>query len=222
MHSTGRVASAPASAPHLARGQPGCFGHKIGAIVQVEVMAGLDALDDGALLARTGQDPDAFGAFYRRHERDVLRFFLGAGCASEIAADLAAETFAAALLTLEGFREELGVPRAWLFGIARHLLARSREQRRVESRARRRLGMPALVLDDDAIERIDALASSDGRVMALLDELPGEQRSAVEARVVQEREYPEIAATLACSEQVVRKRVSRGLATLRRRLEGSR
>lgn len=185
-------------------------------------MAGFEGLDDGVLLLRTGAEPEAFGVFYRRHERDVLRFFLGAGCTADVAADLTAETFAEALLSRERFRGELGVPRAWLFGIARHLLARSREQQRVEARARRRLGMPVLVLDDDAIGRIVALASSDGRVLVLLEELPAEQRVAIEERVVQEREYGEIAARLECSEQVVRKRVSRGLAALRERLEGLR
>ena len=48
---------------------------------------------------------------------------------------------------------------AWLFGIARNVLGRSAERRRVESRARRRLGMPRLVLEDDtlaALERIHA------------------------------------------------------------------
>jgi RNA polymerase sigma-70 factor (ECF subfamily) len=190
-------------------------------IVQVVVMAGLETIDDGVLLARTAQEPAAFGVFYRRHERDVLRYFLGAGSPPEVSADLTAETYAAALLSREHFREELGEPRAWLFGIARHVLARSRQRRRVEALARKRLGMPVLVLDDEAIERIEALASSDDRVLKLLAELPSEQRTAVEARVLQERDYGEIAAALECSEQVVRKRVSRGLAALRARLEGS-
>jgi len=185
-------------------------------------MGSLDATDDAALLAMTAERPAAFGAFYRRHERDVLRYFLASGNPAEVAADLTAETFAAALLSRARFRAELGEPRAWLFGIARHVLARSRARRRVESRARRRLAMAPIGLDDEAIARIDALAGGDGRALALLGELPGDQRSAVEARVLHERDYREIATALRCSEQVVRKRVSRGLATLRARLEEGR
>jgi RNA polymerase sigma-70 factor (ECF subfamily) len=49
----------------------------------------------------------------------------------------------------------------------------------------------------------------------LVGELPAEQRAAVTARVVDERAYGEIAQELRLSEQVVRKRVSRGLARLR-------
>lgn len=55
-----------------------------------------------------------------------------------------------------------------------------------------------------------------------LETLPGEQRQAIEARVVHEREYLEIAQELRCSEALVRQRVSRGLRTLRSRLAGKR
>jgi len=182
-------------------------------------MADLDCLDDVELLARAGVDPAAFGLFYRRHERRVLRFFLAGGVSAELAADLAAETFAQALLSRERYRADLGEPAGWLFGIARHLLARSRERGRVEARARRQVGMPRLELDDEAIARIDALADRERPALDLLAELPEGQRDAVEARVLWDREYPEIAAGLCCSEQVVRKRVSRGLAALRARLE---
>jgi RNA polymerase sigma-70 factor (ECF subfamily) len=53
-----------------------------------------------------------------------------------------------------------------------------------------------------------------------MNELPGDQRRAVHARVLDELEYGEIARQSGASEQVVRKRVSRGLATMRRRLTG--
>jgi RNA polymerase sigma factor (sigma-70 family) len=52
-----------------------------------------------------------------------------------------------------------------------------------------------------------------------LANLPESQREAVLRRVLAEQEYPEIAEHVGCSEQVVRQRVSRGLAALRRGLE---
>ena len=76
---------------------------------------------------------------------------------------------------------------------------------------------PVEVTDDD-IARIDALAEATV-VVELLDELPEDQRAAVVARVMDEREYAEIAVDEGVSETVVRKRVSRGLAGLRRRWE---
>jgi DNA-directed RNA polymerase specialized sigma24 family protein len=71
-------------------------------------------------------------------------------------------------------------------------------------------------LTDESIERIVAL---DRTALNLVDELPDDQQVAVRARVIDERGYPDIAKDLRCSEAVVRKRVSRGLGTIRTRLE---
>ena len=76
-----------------------------------------------------------------------------------------------------------------------------------------------LLLTDDDLERVNEIGSGNGVVLALLAELPGEQRRALEARVIDELPYPEVAERLECSELVARKRVSRGLAMLRSRLE---
>ena len=53
-------------------------------------------------------------------------------------------------------------------------------------------------------------------------ELPADQRTAIQARVLDERAYPEIASELGTSETAVRMRVSRGLASLRERLRNAR
>jgi RNA polymerase sigma-70 factor (ECF subfamily) len=57
-------------------------------------------------------------------------------------------------------------------------------------------------------------------VVELLEELPEDQRHALRARLVDELPYEEIAGAAGVSEPVVRKRVSRGLAGLRRRIGG--
>ena len=84
---------------------------------------------------------------------------------------------------------------------------------------RRRLGMPVLLLDDDVLERIEALVSRDGAALEALSELSERIRDAVSGRVLEEREYGELATALACSESVIRQRVRRGLARIRDRLE---
>ena len=76
--------------------------------------------------------------------------------------------------------------------------------------------MAPLLLTDESIERITAL---DRTALALVDELPGDQQDALRARVIDELDYADIAKDLRCSEAVVRKRVSRGLGTLRARME---
>ena len=175
-----------------------------------------DDAPDERLLAATRAEPAAFGAFYRRHEDSVLGYFLTRVGDPEVAADLTAETFAAALASAHRFRPRKKPASAWLFGIARNNLAMSRRQGRVEVRARRRLGMAPLVLTDESIERITAL---DRTALALVEELPPDQQDAVRARVIDDRDYHDIAKDLRCSEAVVRKRVSRGLGTLRDRME---
>jgi len=173
------------------------------------------AESDEQLLAAARSDPAAFGAFYMRFEERILRYFLSRVGDAEVAADLAAETFAAALASVRRFRAGKGSAGAWLFGIAHNTLAMSARRGRVEARARRRLGMPPLELTDALIERIDALA---GPAVELVGDLPREQERAVRARVIDEREYVDIAKDLRCSEAVVRKRVSRGLAQMREEL----
>jgi RNA polymerase sigma-70 factor (ECF subfamily) len=65
---------------------------------------------------------------------------------------------------------------------------------------------------------LELAASVDGAAGQLLAELPPDEQAAVRARVIEERDYAEIASALGCSELVVRKRVSRGLARLRAEL----
>jgi RNA polymerase sigma-70 factor (ECF subfamily) len=177
-----------------------------------------DHTTDEELLERAAHEPAAFGLFYDRFEAELLRFFLRATRRGDLAADLTAEVFAAALAALGSFDPMRGHARAWLYGIARHELADAWERGRVEDRARRRLGIEPLCLTDADIERIEQLEVS-GRALALLEELPADQRAAVTGRVLDEHGYAELARSLECSESVVRQRVSRGLRTLRARLE---
>ena len=74
--------------------------------------------------------------------------------------------------------------------------------------------MQPVAVDDNALATIERLAARGA--LELLDELPPQQRQAVAARHLEGLEYAEIALELRCSESVVRKRVSRGLAALRR------
>jgi RNA polymerase sigma-70 factor (ECF subfamily) len=78
--------------------------------------------------------------------------------------------------------------------------------------------MGRVELDDEQLEVIADRA--DVPLRDALASLEAVQREAVIRRVVLEESYRTIAADLRCSEQVVRKRVSRGLARLRGSLEG--
>lgn len=181
----------------------------------------IEDLSDEELLTVTARQPEAFGVFYRRHERAMLVFFMRRTRSAELAADLTAEVFAAALGAARRFRPSAKPAVAWLYGIANNKLSSSCSRGRVEERARRRLGSEPLVLTDEALERVEALADAARGSAALnemLDALPAKQRQAVLSHVIEDRAYEEIAGELRCSEAVVRQRVSRGLRALRMKL----
>jgi RNA polymerase sigma-70 factor (ECF subfamily) len=172
--------------------------------------------EDTALLAASAAGVrGAFASFYRRHLAAVLGFLLRETGDRELAADLAAEVFAAALLGAGRYRPEHASALPWLCGIARYKASESRRRGRAEDRARRRLGIPRESLHDEDLVRAEELAAQGGALLELVDRLPAAQREALWARVIEEREYDDIALDTGTSEAAVRQRVSRALTWLR-------
>jgi RNA polymerase sigma factor (sigma-70 family) len=178
-----------------------------------------DRRSDAELLLATATDPQAFAIFYRRHVPAVLAYLVGRTHRAELAADICAEVFASALESRSRYDESRGGARSWLLSMASSRLIDAARRGAVEDRARARLGMPVLELGDSDLERIDELLDPHlQRAGELLEGLPIEQREAIRSRVIEERDYSEIAASVRCSQHVIRKRVSRGLTTMRTQL----
>lgn len=175
--------------------------------------------DDKQLLERARHgDGTAFETLYQAHYPVILAFLLRRVRKPELAGDLLAESFAALLVLVRD--EHRRLPEAvlpWLIGTARHLLIDSYRRGQVEAAARARLQMEPIAIDDDDLVRIEEISATTDIIGALKD-LPPDQLEAVRARIIDERDYPAIAQDLKCSEAVIRKRVSRGLGTLRRQL----
>jgi RNA polymerase sigma factor (sigma-70 family) len=159
-----------------------------------------------------------FGTLYER-AYPLIRAYLRrrVGARPDLVLDLLAETFARALERREQFDPQRGSAVGWLLGIAKHLFLDSMRQGRATDESRRRLGMERIHVEDDQLELIERESAAE--LLRALDKLPGEQRKAVERRVLEEAPYAAIAEQVGCSEQVVRKRVSRGLSALRRTSE---
>jgi RNA polymerase sigma-70 factor (ECF subfamily) len=178
-------------------------------------VADYSPLTDDELLRLTSADPEAFGEFYSRHVRAVLRELRHRGLRTEEALDLTAEIFATALIASRRYRPGEARARAWLLGIARNKLAHRHRRAAGETRARRKLGMGRLTYSDEALERVDELLEADAAVYTNgAAALPPAERDAVVARVIEERDYDEIAAASGATAAAIRKRVSRGLAKL--------
>lgn len=180
----------------------------------------LESRTDEQLLADAQRPGDSFAVLYRRHVGDVIRYFARRGADAAQAADLTAETFAAALLARAKYRPERGEVRGWLFGIAANKLADSRRRWVREDRARRRLGLERPRLAAADVEEYEILRGAyDGQLQAALRDLPPAQRDAVQARVVDELSYEAVGQRLGVDVVTARQRVSRGLAGIRNQTE---
>jgi len=161
---------------------------------------------------------DDISDLYARHARSLVAFFARRTYDSEVAVELMAETFAAAVAGRGRFRgsgEDAAV--AWLYGIARNRYSDWLRHARVERRALLRLGLEPPQMSDAELERIDELAGTAvlrARVADQLGALAPDHRAALQLRVVQEVSYEDMAARLGVSEQTARARVSRALRAL--------
>lgn len=175
--------------------------------------------DQGLLDATRAGNADAFAVFFTRHSKMVLGFVRRRVGSAELAADLTGEVFAAALIAVHRGRAQ-AVPdgAAWLRGIARNKIIDSYRQGHAQDAARQQLRLERLPLEDADLDAIDMLGGAGEPVHAALDQLSEEERLAVVERVVLERDYAQIAHDANTSQAAVRKRVSRGLARLRREM----
>lgn len=164
-------------------------------------------------------DAEQLTELYDLHAKSILAFLARRTCDPEAAIDLLAETFAVAIRDRRTFRgSDFEAGRAWLYGIARHLLSNYFRSERAELRAVTRLGVERRALTDSEYERIEDLADTRELRNLLADELdrlPEDQREAVRLRVVCEETYESVADRLGVSQDTARARVSRGLRRLR-------
>jgi RNA polymerase sigma-70 factor (ECF subfamily) len=147
-------------------------------------------------------DRDAFGELYRIHHPAVYRlarFYLGRD-----AEDAVSDTFLRAWIGLPRYRVTGAPFVAWLYGIARHVVA--------DELARRRRTEPWPVLPERSIEMGEddrlALTSAVGR-------LPKEQRQVIELKYLVGMTNPEVAAALHTTVGAVNAKQWRALRKLR-------
>lgn len=167
-----------------------------------------------------GTDPDVLEAFYREHVEAVQRFVARRVSDPHLAADLTADVFLEAIDAAVRYQPSLGTPRAWLFGVARNVLAmhvrRSVREARAVSRVQgRRLVSPDAI--QRIVERIDA--ERDARqLLAALNDLDEGQRVVVELVAVDGLTPTEAATVLGLTPVAVRVRLHRA----RKRLAATR
>lgn len=174
---------------------------------------------DRELLRATDDPAEAFAVFYRRHVEGVLRFAASRGASAETAADVVGDVFLAVLRGRHAYAPRTDDARTWLIGIAANKLAdRHRSASRDARRERELRAYSERLTPRDLESYAHIVQAADGRVDDLLGDLPDAHRQAVRERVLEHRDYADIARDLGLTEQTARKHVSRGLARLRTQL----
>jgi RNA polymerase sigma factor (sigma-70 family) len=162
--------------------------------------------------------PDDYTRLYRRYAQPLLLYFQRRIFDPELAAELLADTFEAAISAGDLFRgdsdRELS---GWLWTIARNTLADHYRREEGERTRSRRMGRVRPALADREIERIEELAGMEDlreAVAQSLSHLPAEQQQAVRMRVLEDQPYEAIAKAGSTNAETARARVSRGLRAL--------
>ena len=195
------------------------LGYNWGALSDIEMMEASHRADpergrsDASLLHDSAEDPAAFGELYSRHVEAVHAWLRRR--IEWAASDLTAETFARAWLARSRFRDERdGSALPWLLGIAANLLADAVRRDRIETRARKRLGLPLDLATEDGFAGAEERLSPRETLARGLADLAAHEREALELRVVEELPYEQVAHRLSIRPAAARLRVSRALRRL--------
>jgi RNA polymerase sigma-70 factor (ECF subfamily) len=166
-------------------------------------------------------DPGAFERFYRLHVEAVQRFVARRVDDPYLAADLTAEVFVAVIESAGSYRRSRGEPVAWLFGIARNVVADEHRRSARELRTAARICGRELVDEDDLAalhERIDD-ESAARALGSNLSQLPAGERAVLELVALDGLSVSEAGRALGIGAVAARVRLHRARGRLRGRLD---
>jgi RNA polymerase sigma-70 factor (ECF subfamily) len=179
---------------------------------QLDSQSGSDWVDEAELVRRLAAfEADAWQVAFDRYFASVYRLALSRTFQASAAEDLAAEVFAEAARGIERYRYR-GVPfRAWLYRIARNLIADHLKRRARQS------GVPIEAVQESLVAAADDVELRTDFTRALAT-LPEDQRIVVVLRLVEGCSVAEVAAVLRRSNDAVKQLQRRALLALRERL----
>ncbi len=170
---------------------------------------------DADVVAAALLEPQQFGVLFDRHFSAIFRY-LARRVGPDMAEDLAADVFVAALRRIESYDLDRPDALPWLYGIAANLMRRHRRSERRRIRAIGRLSME--VHSDESADRLaDTLATAEtlARVGSALSRLPSRDRTPLLLYVWEELSYEAIGEALGIPVGTVRSRINRARRQLR-------
>jgi RNA polymerase sigma-70 factor (ECF subfamily) len=180
--------------------------------------------DDDLLMRIQSGDEQAFLDLYRRRQGAIYRFALHMAGSSSAAEDITQEVFLVIIRDTAGYDSSRGSLSSYLFGIARKLVLRHLERRRLDVA----LGAdseegppPALAVPEDPLEELTRREGVEALRKAVLA-LPRRYREVVILCDLEEVDYADAAEALGCPIGTVRSRLHRARALLLEKLQQER
>jgi RNA polymerase sigma-70 factor, ECF subfamily len=174
--------------------------------------------EDASVLEASAREPDRFTLIFDRYFPQV-HSYVARRLGTDIADDLASETFLIAFRHRARFDSRSGVVRAWLYGIATNLI---RRHRRDEVRAWRALAkLPLPTASGGHEERIVQQVTAQGtsrQLAAALAKVSARDREVLMLVALGELTYDEVAAALGIAYGTVCSRLSRARRVVRENL----
>ena len=155
-------------------------------------------------LVRAGE-ADAFAEIIVHYQAAIIRYLYRLTGDYEMAKDLAQDTFIQAYKGILKTDAELSF-KAWLYRIATNNALQHRRRKKL-------LSFIPFTLKEEDVSATGNQADCPGKALEIYEALlkvPEEQRTCLVLHFVEGFKYREIAETLECSEEAVRKRVARG------------
>jgi RNA polymerase sigma factor (sigma-70 family) len=174
--------------------------------------------DDARVLEASAREPDRFTLIFDRYFPQV-HSYVARRLGTDIADDLASETFLIAFRQRARFDSRTGVVRAWLYGIATNLIRRHRRDEVRAWRATAKLPLP--VPGGGHEERVTQQVTAQGasrQLAAALAKVSAKDREVLMLVALGELTYDEVAAALGIAYGTVCSRLSRARRIVREQL----
>jgi RNA polymerase sigma factor (sigma-70 family) len=174
--------------------------------------------EDARILEASAREPDRFTQIFDRYFPQV-HSYVARRLGSDLADDLAAETFLVAFRQRAKFDGRNGVVRAWLYGIATNLIRRHRRDEVRAWRATAKLPLPTPSGGHE--ERVAAQVTAQGagrQLAAALAKVSAKDREVLMLVALGELTYDEVAAALGIANGTVASRLSRARKVVREHL----
>ena len=173
---------------------------------------------DAAAIAASLESPAAFADVFERHHGSVHRY-LARRLGTDLADELAAETFAVAFAKRGRYNGSFSDARPWLFGIATKLAHRHwrREERELRAYARTGVDVAAPSSEEGVAARADGAVAGPA-LAAALAALTADERDVLLLYAWEQLDQPEIAAALSIAPGTVKSRLHRARARVRHSL----